>query len=73
MSERKVEFGYLAKKYCGVELPLQVCRAPSGIFYIGTPGQHGEGFSRESIEYWRKRQDADRAFKFGLWTQKPEP
>ena len=43
---------------------------PSGIFYIGTLGEYGEGFSRESIEYWRKRKDAEKAFTERRWTPK---
>jgi hypothetical protein len=75
MSEQDDEFGWLAKKYGNQQLSLQVCRAASGIYYIGTLTPHGEPYSRESIDYWPTRERAKKALETGrpAWTQKPTP
>lgn len=59
--------GKLAK-FCGRGLPIQVLKSAAG-FYTGTFDDEGP-FTRESIEYWPKREQADDALKQGTWTQK---
>jgi hypothetical protein len=66
-----VAIGLLAKKHCGVELPLDVCRSNAG-FYIGTFGDDGP-CSRESVQYWPTREAAQQALATGTWTQRTEP
>jgi hypothetical protein len=75
MSQQKQEIGWLAKRFGDQELPLQVCRAASGIHYIGTLTPEGEPYSRESAEYWPTREAAEKALKAGrsTWTQRPAP
>lgn len=57
----------------GRKLPLQVCQSRSG-FYLGTVDDHsmppGEPFTRESEDYWQKREEAARALTAGAWTQR---
>lgn len=70
MSPAKVGFGKLAADYCGRELPLSVLQTRNG-FYIGT---FDDGpCSRESCEYWSKREDAEMALITGRWTQRLNP
>jgi hypothetical protein len=74
MSEGKTapqQFGYLAEKYCKRALPIQVCKSAAG-FYIGTL-EDKLPFSRESVEYWRTRKEAEKALHSNDWTQKPRP
>lgn len=54
----------------GKAFPLQVCKSAAG-FYIGTYDDDGAPFTRESCEYWRKREQAESALAKGQWTQKP--
>ena len=54
----------------GKAFPLEVCKSAAG-FYIGTLNEEGVPFTRESCEYWRKREQAEAALAKGLWTQKP--
>ena len=49
--------------------PLQVCKSHAG-YYIGTYNDDGEPFTRESEEYWRKPDQAERALNGRLWTQR---
>ena len=67
----KTRTGELAWKYCKVRLPLQVCQSAAG-FYIGTYGEDGP-CSRESVEYYRKREQAETALKDDTFTQRDEP
>ena len=64
-------FGRLASEYCNVKLPLQVLQSARG-HYIGTFSEEGP-VSRESVEYWDQRKDAETALANGTWTQKPNP
>lgn len=75
MASPKEESGLLAKTFGGQDLPLQVCKAASGIFYLGTLTPDGLPYSRESVEYWSKREEAERALKAGhsAWTQRSSP
>ena len=65
------QFGRLALAL-GQRLPLQICKSAAG-FYLGTTDADGAPFSRESVEYWPRREQADRALTAGRWTQKPGP
>lgn len=65
------QYGHLAMKYDGVELPLQVL--PSrGAFYLGTADHEGP-LSRESAEYWPTQAAAEQALATGAWTQRTQP
>jgi hypothetical protein len=63
-------FGMLAKRYCNKDLPLEICYSARG-FYIGTC-EDGLPCSRESQEYWVRREQATKALESGDWTQKPD-
>jgi hypothetical protein len=54
----------------GKAFALEVCKSAAG-FYIGTRDEDGAPFTRESREYWQKRELAETALSKGLWTQKP--
>jgi hypothetical protein len=75
MASSKNETGWLAKTFGDQDLPLQVCQAASGIFYLGTLTPDGLPYSRESAEYWSKREEAVKALKAGkpAWTQRSSP
>ncbi|MDR0218676.1 MAG: hypothetical protein LBI71_07310 [Enterobacteriaceae bacterium] len=60
--------GVLAQQYCHKQLPLTVLRSGAG-FYIGTMDA-GEPCSRESVEYFFHREQAEFALKQGHWTQR---
>ena len=53
----------------GKVFPLEVCQSAAG-YYLGTLNEDGEPFTRECIEYWRKREGAETALANGAWTQK---
>ncbi|WP_353618367.1 hypothetical protein [Paracidovorax avenae] len=61
------QFGLMAEQY-GERFPLEVCRSQAG-FYLGTYSDSGP-FTRESVEYWRKREQAEKALATGNWTQR---
>ena len=61
-------FGMLAKQCSGKHLPLEVCYSARG-FYLGTRDSDGCPYSRESQEYWTKRDEAQAALDANLWTQ----
>lgn len=63
--------GKLAKQDCTVELPLQVLKSAAG-FYIGTINDDGP-VSRESVQYWNRKESAELALRHDLWTQRPHP
>ena len=63
--------GKLAFEYCNRRLPLQVLRSQRG-YYIGTISDEGP-CSRESCEYFKNEQLAEKALASGNWTQKTEP
>jgi|GEM_PF-1883592 len=54
-----------------IRLPLQILESAAG-FYIGTANEDGP-CSRESVEYWPSRGQAEDAFGTNDWTQKTEP
>lgn len=64
-------FGWLAAQ-SGRVLPLQVCRSRAG-YYIGTCDETGAPYSRESLDYWLRPEQATVALQNGSWTQKPDP
>ncbi|WP_288132415.1 hypothetical protein [Accumulibacter sp.] len=55
----------------GKSFPVSVCCSRQG-YYLGTMSDEGP-FSRESVEYWNSRTDAERALARGAWTQRREP
>lgn len=65
------QFGMLAL-LCGHRLPLQVCQSRAG-FYLGTLTEEGLPNSRESVEYWPQRPQAEAALQRGTFTQRVEP
>jgi hypothetical protein len=68
----KQQYGWLAQEFGKRQLPLEVCKSAAG-FYLGTLGENGEPFSRESKEYWPTREKAERALTSRDWTQRPDP
>lgn len=66
-----MEYGNLAKRICGLALPLQVLESQAG-FYIGTSDEEGP-CSRESVEYFPTEDEAFAALETGEWTQKSTP
>jgi hypothetical protein len=64
-------FGYLAYVLCGKRLELMVLKSNAG-FYIGTADDDGP-CSRESVEYFHNKDDADASLAAGDWTQKQNP
>lgn len=71
-SAQQQPIGYLAMKYCGESLPLQVLESQNG-FYIGTVDEDGLPCSRESVQYWATSEAATEALASGMWTQKMHP
>lgn len=63
----EVRTGLMAEKYLKLSLPLKVCRGGAG-YYIGTFNQDGP-ISRESVEYFKTRFEAEQALENGAWTQ----
>lgn len=64
--------GLLAAKFCGMNLPLQVCESAAG-FYLGTKDENGFPVTRESVEYFKSNELAKTALDSGSWTQKEQP
>jgi hypothetical protein len=64
----------LSKRYLGLELPLEVLCA-NGRYFIGAtmPRPPFEPASRDSLEYYRTRGDAQAALDSGSFTQRPNP
>ncbi|MED8089089.1 hypothetical protein Q5499_20425 [Escherichia coli] len=52
----------------GYTLPLEILKSGRG-YYIGTQCSEG-AVSRESEEYFKKYEQAERALKNGTWTQR---
>ncbi|ALD41917.1 TPA: hypothetical protein ACH9RZ_005718 [Escherichia coli] len=52
----------------GYTLPLEILKSGRG-YYIGTQCSEGP-VSRESEEYFKKYEQAERALKNGTWTQR---
>ncbi len=67
----RVQFGALAQA-AGQQRELQVCKSAAG-FYLGTFDDDGAPFTRESQEYWGRREKAEQALQSGKWTQKQQP
>ncbi|HBX55778.1 hypothetical protein [Pseudomonas sp. UBA2684] len=63
--------GYLALTYVGKRLPLQVRQSAAG-YFIGTADHNGP-VSRESVEYFRSYEAAERALSTGHWQQRLHP
>lgn len=62
-----MQYGKLAMQI-GQRLPLQVLRSAAG-YYLGTFDAEGP-VSRESVEYWPQRTQAEDALRSGGWTQR---
>ncbi len=60
--------GVLAKKLSNLELPLDICYNTRG-FYIGTYCD-GLPYTRESEEFWPRRELVAEAMQTGDWTQR---
>jgi hypothetical protein len=70
--DTREQYGWLAEEFGKRRLPLQVCKSVAG-FYLGTMDE-GVPYSRESVEYWRTREEANAALLSpSKWTQKPAP
>jgi len=69
--DNKCATGSLAAEFCNKRLPLEVLQSQAG-FYIGTSDECMP-FSRESVEYFKTRENADGALKSGEWTQRDTP
>jgi hypothetical protein len=63
--------GYLTLTYASQRLPLQVRQSAAGHF-IGTADDNGP-VSRESVEYFRSYEAAERALSTGHWQQRLHP
>ena len=66
-------YGALARA-CGQTLPLEIHKSAGG-YYLGTYRFEEEmgcpmPYTRESNEYWRSQQLAEKALATGAWTQK---
>lgn len=57
----------------GMELELRVLRNPAGRYYIGTLDEDGRPFTRDSVEYWRSREEASAALESGSFTIRTHP
>ena len=71
-TEATKAYGFLAAKYGHSQRELQVCRSAAG-FYIGTLGDDGTPFTRESVEYFETSELCEAALTNGGWEQKPQP
>lgn len=63
------EFGELAYACGGNKYKLRVCHSAAG-YYIGTVDEDHLPNTRESVEYWRRRETAVEALKTGDWLQR---
>jgi len=68
---KKRPIGKLAFAHCNKRLEICVLKSNAG-YYIGTADEDGP-CSRESVEYWRKHDQAASALETGDWTQKEAP
>lgn len=66
----RTQYGVLAAQ-CGQRLPLEVLYSAAG-WYIGTC-LDDMPYSRESVQYWPKRELAAQALTSGKWSQKQNP
>lgn len=67
-----MRFGLLAAEYCGMYLPLMVCRSSAG-YYIGTMSNELGPVSRESVEYYPTWKEANNALRDNTFTQRYHP
>jgi len=67
-----VRVGEMARDSGGKRYALQVMESAAG-FYLGTRDEDGCPYSRESLEYWPDRTQAEAAMTSGEWTQRDEP
>jgi hypothetical protein len=65
--------GHLAQTFGDVSLPLQPLLSAAG-WYLGTKDAEGFPHSRESVEYWKSREQAEAALHDpSSWTQRCQP
>lgn len=64
--------GQLAREFCNMKLPLKVLKSAAG-YYIGTYSDEEGPISRESMEYFGTKEQADNALQNGDWTQREAP
>lgn len=72
---KTAQCGELALRFGGLTLPLRVLQSAAG-YYLGTLDEDGMPYSRESVAYWRKPEEAEATLKdtsSKSWTQKPNP
>lgn len=62
--------GVIAKQY-GYDLELEVLRSARG-YYLGTSTIETYSVSRESVEYWDTKAQAEQAMAKGHWTQRED-
>lgn len=62
-----MQYGQLAYEF-GNKIPLKICKSSNG-FYIGTLDE-GLPFTRESVEYWKTKEEAEQALASNNWTQR---
>lgn len=67
-STKTAQAGHLASLHGRPDLELEVLQSAAG-FYIGTFSEEGP-FTRESAEYFRKKESAEQALATGQWTQR---
>ena len=65
-------YGILAMMYGGAARPVQVCHSAAG-YYLGTLGEEGEPYSRESTRYWATEAECAEALRTGEWNQRTHP
>ena len=65
-----MKVGQLAFEFCAKRLPLEVLRSAAG-YYIGTFDE--SPCSRESVEYYQRRGDAQKALDENSFTQRDHP
>lgn len=70
---KAIKIGYLAQEFGGVSLPLEALPSAAG-WYLGTLDEGGAPYSRESVEYWKTRTQAEAALHdSSSWTQRRHP
>lgn len=65
------QYGRLARQLTHEAFELEVCYCAAG-FYLGTV-RDNQPFTRESVEYWPRRELASTALATGRWKQRAQP
>lgn len=61
-------FGFIAYQTLGLKLDPTVLKSAAG-YYIGTANESGP-VSRESVDYYRSQEEAQKALDEGSWKQR---